>query len=230
MKGLEKIPATKNLADAYDTLLGDKVGTGSGIPELKIALWTQWSRFDPRLAEILVEFISRRWEAIPPLPLRKALLDSPWPSAFGVIFENTLSAGLIPPGQRRVFRHWGAVVLSGVAPASNEQFFFGIRKVGGSEMMKDVVESSKSYLKWGYFGRELLLNKAAPSESRTELPATARERFLRELISGRNRITVNDYREALDHRVSRRQAELDLARSKDLIPVGNTRGRFYRVR
>lgn len=226
MRGLEKIPTTEDLQEAYEALITEKTAI---LPE-KIALWTQWCRFDPRLAEILVEFLIQHWEQLPLIVLRKHLLAQPWPQAFGVLAENAIASGSIPSEYRRTFRKWTATILTDVPPAPFEQFFIGLRKIAGREMMKDVFETSQTYLKWGYFGRDLLVNKASRAKPHTLVSSENRRRLLHELMQGRSRITVKDYQTALEHRVSKRQAELDLSREKRLRPFGNTRGRFYRVK
>lgn len=229
MTGLEKVPSTDDVRKVYDILLAEKISGSIDLPEEMLALWTQWSRFDPRLAEILVEFFALNWEKIAPIALRKRLLLLPWPQAFGVLAENVTASGILSPDDRRTFQRWASTILSDTPPARFEQFFLGLRKIAGGEMLKDVLGSSKTYLKWGYFGRDLLVNKASHLPSRTLLSPETRRRLLHELMEGRERITVGDYQLALDYRVSRRQAEIDLSREKRLSPVGNTRGRFYRV-
>lgn len=225
MNGLPSIPSTKDLGRAYDSL-----ALGQPVSERDFTLWTQWCRFDPRLAEILMNHLANRWKQMDWSALRDQLLKHPWPQAFGVLTEAILASDLLARAERKIFRGWSATVLTGVARAPHEQFFFGLRKVAGSEMLKDVVDSSRIYSKWGYFGRDLLVNKTSRFDHRTVVPPEIRRRLLCELMEKQSRITVSDYRTVLDQRVSRRQAELDLAREKRLMPVGNTRGRFYRVR
>jgi len=226
MKGLERIPSIQDLAKAYDHLLEGKVESDT------IALWSQWSRFDPRLAEILVAYIARHWKTFDLFELRSALLKRPWPQAFGVLVENAIAARLISRREVSLFRRWANTILSGVEPASGELFFFGTRKIGGSAMALDASASSKTYSRWGYLGRDLLVNKAdtsiLPSQGSTTLSRSTRERLRDDLARKLERFTVHDYQAALEYRVSRRQAELDLARDPKIRAVGNTRARFYR--
>jgi len=88
MKGLEKIPSHKALQKAYE-----KIYLNEGIQVSQIAKWSQWVRFDPRLGEILINYIEKNWKEINPVSLNKVLLKSPWPAAFGVLL-STLSLKL----------------------------------------------------------------------------------------------------------------------------------------
>lgn len=226
MKGLLQIPSLEDLARAYDGLRGDQLTLS------ELALWSQWSRFDPRLAEILVSYLARNWKKLDLFALRTELLAQPWPSAFGVLVENAVASRLVQTTEVGVFRAWAATLLSGVSPACDELFFFGTRKLGSAAMVRDAAESSITYRRWGYLGRDLLVNKANPSAFKsigsTLLPASVRERLRHELARSRARFTIHDYQTTLDFRVSRRQAELDLARDPEILAVGRTRARFYR--
>jgi hypothetical protein len=226
MKGLEKIPSVDDLRAAYD-----RMTVAPTAPE--VVLWAQWARFDPRLAEQLVLLFAHNWKSWNACTLHEELQNVPWPAAFGVLAEQALAVRLIPSKDRAIFRKWCDLVLTGVLPASGEQFFIGLRKVGGKQMRLDAEFPLQAYRKWGYLGRDLLLNKASGQAAilnRTLVPATVRKHGLGRLMEERKRLTVEDYRKALDYRVSRRQAELDLTREKRLTPVGQTRGRFYRVK
>ncbi len=228
MLGLKVIPSTDKLIEAYNTL------TSRGPLAAELAEWTQWSRFDPRLAEILVQSISKHWKSFDLFGIRAELLPQPWPAALGVLLENILAAKILPARDVDVFRHWAAAAMAGVEPAPNELFFFGTRKIGSLAMFRDASEASKSYTKWGYLGRELLVNKADPrgknGRGSTLLPPAVRRRLLAELAGSRERFTVDDYQAALEYRVSRRQAEIDLQRAPGIRSIGNTRARFYRRR
>lgn len=224
MKGLSRIPQTQDLAAAYALLQSD---TGIGVEEL--VLWTQWSRFDPRLAEQWISYLCRNWKAIAPLEFREKIRLQPWPSAAGVLLTQIIEERLLAPEERRVFRHWAGMVMEGTTPASNEQFFIGLRAFGGKQMREDAEKSLRSYVKWGYLGRETLVNKAKPY-ARTRVNPVIRNRALKELMNSRERFTVRDYQNAVGGQLSARQAQLDLSKERNLIAIGNTRGRSYRVK
>ncbi len=74
--GLERIPSQGDLERAYADLGDDPA------PDA-LARYAQWSRFDPRLAEIWVATLLREWKRVHPIELREALLKQPWPAAAG---------------------------------------------------------------------------------------------------------------------------------------------------
>lgn len=231
MKGLERIPSTDELQKAYDQLA--KAQSRTEITVKQWSEWSQWCRFDPRLAEQLVVGLAESWTRLHPASLRDQLVREPWPQVAGVLFETALASAIIRREERKIFRSWAATVMANVPIAPWEQFFIGLRKVGGRQMALDAATPLLVYQKWGYLGRDLLVNKARSrmSERNVTLLSPKVRRIMRdELLSRRDRITVAEYRAALGERISARVAELDLANDDRLSPCGNTRGRFYRVR
>lgn len=219
MKGLVNIPSQKDLLSAYE-----KLQTGGTIPDLsEIALFSQYARFDPRLAELLAAACARSWQKILPTELNLEILKTPWPAALGVILEQARTHYQIP--EKPAFKHWAAIVMHGISPAKNEHFFIGLRSFAGNLLFQDVCMSLKSYRRWGFFGKEVLKNKADLGKGTWMAPAL-RQKILRDLLSSKRRLTVNDYLAALGGNVSRRQAERDLAASK-ARKWGRTRGRVY---
>ncbi len=226
MKGLEQIPTEEQLSRVYHQLQSLKVAATSE----EIALWTQWARFDPRLAEQLVQHFSLYWREISPVMLNDSVLKQPWPAIVGVLLDQASVFGGLPTVELKLFRSWSACVMSGVDPALNEQFFMGLRSFAGKAMLDDAQGAIKSYRRWGFLGREYLANKAVQKLSkqpRTLVPASVRRAKLDELIRLCPRFTARDYRESLGGGVSLRQAELDLRAHPRLRAVGKTRARVY---
>ncbi len=221
MKGLSRIPQSIDLQNSYESLLFSNAIFG----ESEIALWSQWSRFDPRLAEILTGWLARSWKSLSPLLLRQELIKRPWPAAFGVILDQATHG--IASEDKSVYSSWMNLVMVDIPLGLNEQFFIGIRSFGKGLMLRDVTHSTRSYLRWGYFGYEILLNKSKNLKNRTQMNSKMRKLLLDELILKQERITVNSYIEALDGNVSRRQAERDLKSHLKLNAIGNTKARFY---
>lgn len=158
MIGLKRIPQLQDLEEAYG-LLQSAARNQSVIAPKKLALLSQWTRFDPRLGEQLVSHLGQSWRKLEPLNLNKELCRQPWPPAMGVILLKVLNYS-ITKSNRPLFKQWTSLVMQGIKPACNEQFFIGLRSLGGPLMLEDVLRSHKSYRRWGYFGREHLLNKA----------------------------------------------------------------------
>jgi hypothetical protein len=228
MKGLHAIPSETELMLAYARLQGDE---SVPIAPAELALWSQWSRFDPRLAEQCVESIGRAWKRIPPVELHELLVRQPWPAAFGVWVEHITVFKPVPLADRALFQTWADCVMAGIQPAEYEQFFIGLRALGGPAMRADATLALEPYLRWGYLGREILINKfVMEPQGKTLVPARARRAALDELIRARRRLTLRDYRDALGGWVSSRQAEYDLAAHPRLLARGRTKARIYWVK
>ncbi|MCM2281932.1 MAG: hypothetical protein NDI61_08820 [Bdellovibrionaceae bacterium] len=225
MKGLEIIPSTRQLQEAYGVLQADP----GAVSVREFVLYSQWARLDPRLAEILVGYLRARWKSFNPLEVNEALLKSPWPASMGVLMDQARTYSRFMPAERRAFASWQKCAMVSVRPAEGELFFLGLRSFAGKVMLKDAEFPLRSYTRWGYLGREILINKASASPARTSLDPARRRQVLRQLLRGRRHITVEDYMSALEGTVSRRQAQIDLKAAK-LITSGNTRSRIYRAR
>lgn len=229
MKGLTSIPSEKNLFTAYESLQNHAPSMN------QLALWTQWVRFDPRLGEIFCKYLNQHWKEISPLDFNKELHLQPWPQAIGPIIEHTQL--LLNRRERCFFSSWKRLVTANFSRNSTpELYFIGLRKFAGKAMREDAVLSHQAYSRWGYLGREVLVNKwkQVSNESehgRTLLSADVRGQKLKELLKIRDSFTVNDYREFLGNAVSRRIAEMDLKKHPKIQSRGKTKGKIYfRVR
>ena len=228
MKGLSSIPGIEELQGAYSFL---QTATASPTVE-QILLWSQWARFDPRLAEVWIDYMGRNWKAWSPMTIQNAALALPWPAAMGPLFEHirlfkTLRA------DRKAFGHWMSCAMSGCTPATGELYFIALHALGGKSALQESQRATRPYSRWGYAGTGTLINKDALTLRRGRHTLISKERraaVLRELLRGRDRITVSDYVEALQAQVSRRTAELDLKASPQLKRQGNTRAASYRKR
>ena len=227
MRGLIHIPSIDELEKAYGILQSK-----AAVAEVDYALYSQWTRFDPRLGEIWIARFARDWRNLRPAILRDALLELPWPSAFGVLIEQTLAYGNLSLPEKKILRSISRAVLASIPTALFEAFFIGLAPFASRSMREDAENPIASYSKWGYFGRDVMINKASQKLSagefhRTEIDADRRELILKTLLQEKNRITINDYLEALEWKVSRRVAQKDLKISPVLKARGKTRARFY---
>lgn len=221
MKGLVFIPSVSDLTKSYEKLQGKP----DSITVNELALWSQWARFDPRLGEQWIAHILKHWRTLSPIALNVELQErQPWPAAAAVLLEQARVFGHFPPKILLLFRRWCSCALTNIKRAQNEQFFIGLRSFGGKLMLKDAEMTAKPYQKWGFLGCDILINKAAKIKNRTLLPLKLRKRIAIQCMKTGKKITVNDYMNALDNQISRRQAELDLAVFRK---IGNTKGRFY---
>lgn len=214
--GLPSIPSQSDFEKAYDKLLHSH-----SVPIDRFVRYVPWCRFDPRFAEICVQYLTRKWNSLNPLKLRELLEKQPWPAVFGVLLEFTKKKET-----SEVFRYWSKLVTFDLKPASDEQFFMGFRQLGGLAMLEDSAYSLSEYRRWGYLSRENLLGK----ETTGTLPPQTRHEILKSLFSRTQRVKTNDYWLAIGKCVSKRQAERDLKDSPLLSSHGRTKGKLFTFR
>jgi hypothetical protein len=229
MRGLEKIPGTPDLEQAYAELQSAR----HLLPAVRLVELSQWSRLDARLAEQLVTHLVRFWKDLRVGELRSALGPAAWPAALGVLLAHARLHPDLERADRRAFAGMIEAVMAGLPLGDGGTFFIGTRAFAGQQQRQDAELSSKPYSAWGYLGRDLLLNKASRSR-RTLHSIEQRRRVLDGLVkrceSDGRPLTTQEYRAALGERISPRLAELDLRAHPRLVPRGQTRGRFFLVR
>jgi len=208
-----KLPSQQDLELAYQKLLHGK----PHLPNLKeLSTFSQWTRLDPRLAEIWVAYVGRHWETINPSELKLEIQTKRSPAAAAVLLEFVRAGST-----SKALPHWCRVVTEGTLKTTNEQFFVGLRRIGSEAMLEDAQFPLPQYRKWGFLSREPLLRRPTGSSK------NGREQILLELIHKMPRITTNDYWDAIGKSVSKRQAERDLTNSPRLRCNGETKGRWY---
>lgn len=218
MKGLKKIPDTKDLLYAYNAIQSE-----ASLPPEDLSLFSQWVRFDPRLGELLVGYIASKWEELHPITLANELKKQPWPQAMGVVFEHATSL-LTSRHNRRDFRAWADCVMHDFSPANGEQFYIGLYTFAGSTVYKLPEQSLRPYTKWGYLEKDPMLGK-----QKKLLPFRREERLsiLKSFMKRQSSVDVSEYLKLIQNQIGRRQAERDLRECPWLRPRGHTKGRRY---
>lgn len=222
MKGLAKIPSLQERAQALEMLQFRP----NNISLELVAIWTQWARFDARLAEVLVGYFSSHWEAIHAVPLNREVLLQPWPNVLGVLLDAASYAVLSE--QRKRFHLWRALCLAEIAPGSWQLFFIGLYQPSSKGSDREILECTKVFFRWGFFSKESLLpTKKQFQDHRTLKSKVVRKRVLETLLAKREPFTVEDYMRALNFQVSRRQAQRDLKENSRIKKRGFTRSRVF---
>ena len=223
MKGLEKLPGVQDLEGGYNQILLAQRSANGEVDLNSFVLFCQWSRFDSRMGEICVAFLARYWKKINPVELHDGFAQQPWPAVLGVLLEFCSD-------KSSLFQLWKKTATCDFAKANWEQFFIGRRRVGGQLMFDDSRFSLEEYRKWGYLGREILMNKQGRvegQENRVSYSYETRVQILKDFLDTHRRVTTQQYWEAIHKCVSRRQAERDLQSSGLLRSLGRTKGRYF---
>jgi hypothetical protein len=198
---------------------------GSPSAEELVVLASQAARYDPRALWILVELVTNNLTALNPVKLRAALRNSRWPAALGVVFEFARRVTQDPE-----LDNFHRFVMRGSPRAQGEQFFLSTHSFAGAMARRDAEESLAEYKRWGFLSREEPFAKELGTRAHGTLARQERLNLLRRLVERLGSISLADYRDALGHKASSRQASRDLAIAPFLIRTGATRGARYSLK
>ena len=220
MSLLKSIPSFEELEKYYSLLLPNQQKL---IPIAKIVECVHFCRFDPRLAELVVVYFSKRWREYAPLELGEDLSNNRLSARFGVLLE--FSGKILHESERELFRNWKNMVVHKATPAEGEQYFIGLWPIGSSRMAESAEFSSGEYEKWGYLGRAIL----CPKSEQMYFSKTTRKRILESMLQTQKQFSAKEYWEAIGRSVSLRQAERDLLMHKNISSRGYTRNKRYNL-
>lgn len=226
MKGLKSIPSLRQMAKAYETLQSRQEGLC--LSYRKLSLYAQWSRLDPRLGELVINYISQCWRKLHPIELNNCLQKEVWPAVFGVLLEH-ISFYYEQKKKKKelsLFCKWSECVLYDIQPAKGELFFINLYLPGSRLMYEEALYSLNVYKKWGYLAGDLMFNKFVFSHKILLTPVQRRE-ALDKLLKKQNAFKVRDYLRELNFQIPVKQAQRDLKKHPRLSSSGNTRNKVY---
>jgi hypothetical protein len=225
MLGPSNIPSIKESQLIYTELAKSEKISADRLVEIY-----HLSRFDPRFAEILVEKISKSWRFLNPFDVNTSLKATDWPAVLGVLLEH--AEFLVPVADKKLYQAWKKMMMVAIKPAGDEIFWIGVYPFAGPTTKNLITTSNKAFARWGFFGREILVNKASlavsKSPAKTMLKKFERDSILRNLAKAGASFSVSDYINDCDGLLHRRTAELDIANAKFLRSTGQTQGKRFR--
>ena len=184
-----------------------------------------WTHFDPRLMEIWIAHVAKNWSRINPVIGNSQIQNSIEPATFGPLLETVFI--LINKNEKKIFKNWMKTLLTNIKPLKTYKLFFiGLDRLGSKNIEKDMLFSLGIYKKWGYYCREIAINKTKIPWQKL-LKKQERMRILDFLIENKQRIRIRDYLQAMENGISVRQAERDLNNHERLRAQGNTKARIY---
>lgn len=217
------IPSQDQLLVAYNDLLNELAVKDFS----KLARYCNWSRFDPRLAEIITSYFARQWKVIPPAALNLEILKTPWPQAFCVLVEAAYFEQ--PKKTKKLFSLWKNAACFGIRPIDFQDFFIGVGKLQ-SQVKEKASEFPLHYFeKWGFYGYEELIpqHKSNTQKPQTILSKKLRKLRLSQFLNNHTRFRLQEYIEFLGQHVTARQAQRDISEHEDIKKIGNTSNAFY---
>lgn len=187
--------------------------------EETFAVCAELSRYDPRLFEILVNYVRRHWEALSWLPLRRAVRSLPTPQVFGVIGELLWTAD-----RHAELRACCRLVMDALPPVRT-QFFYHLQYTPGSRLAQRAVNHRlREFERWGFLASERPIIEQSNKAGVGQLSRTARMGIVHRLLAEGQGLALRDYLQALPQRISRQQALADLRTIPGLRPSGHGRG------
>lgn len=223
-----KIPSTNHLLRAYHELAALGASAAGkhkpwsyhpdGTEEL-LAICGELSRHDPRLFEILINYMRDHWENIDWLKLRRDILQTPSPQVWGVIGE-LLHTSTGDAEIRNCFRF----LMHGV-PATPTQHFYHLLYTPGSLLAaRAMTHRLREFERWGFLASERPIMDQGQKLGTGRLSSRARQQILQQLITQRGHLQIRDYLAALPHPISRQQALTDMRSIPGLRRRGHGRG------
>jgi hypothetical protein len=196
-----------------------------GVSLLETIQWSHWSRWEPRLAEVLVQHIFNNWQSWNPMAINEILKLQEVPQSFLVLSEH-LALMVVGP-QRKIYKLWMSCLSHAIEPVSYQAFYF-VNKFAGTRLRRESEQNLKPFSRWGFYCSYLMLNKEN-QRPRTTMTKASRNLILQDLIQEKNIFSVQDYIDRLNHKIHHRQAERDLKACLEIKAQGQTRNRVYRV-
>ncbi len=220
------VPSREELQKSYERLqLGQQTVTAE-----QLVLWSQWSRLDPRLAQILVEYLQLKFQNINPMDVWSTNSGTPLPQALPVLCEFVALRLRKKPTFAKAFSAWCRTCF-GDLPAAPPQLFFIPEGVPNERRsFTEIGETLRPFAKWGFFSNEWIAEEkeVLTHPKATLMNAHSRQDCLKDLLKKKSVVTVSDYIQACSGRIHRRMAERDLKSSPLVSARGFTRNLIYK--
>lgn len=232
---LKQIPTFNHLSRMYFELSqqgGISVGEAADWPyspqsrEELIALASDMSRFDPRLFEVIVDWVFHHWTELNPYRLRQMLKTMTFPQTLCVIFNFVTSPPRDSVPTNSECLAFYQYLCEGIKPVNSQLYFTNIYpKPAGSLMTRAVTESLKEYLDWGFLARERpIIHHQGYKIPLGYYSLHARQNIIRRLADLREGFGLSRYLDGVAHTISRQQALNDLKNCPFIKSKGKGRG------
>jgi hypothetical protein len=211
---LEGPPSPKHLSRMYYELAQEGASaSGERYPwpyqakdlEHKLALAAEFSRYDPRLLGILVEYFLKNWSKIRGQKLRGFYPEMESPQSIAVIAEFARRAT-----RETEIKYFLEYLQRGLKPVPYQWYFKNLYSPGGRLGQEAMEKSLAEYKRWGFFAREAPTVDVYHKKTVGRLDRDSRLNVLRELMGKKPALSMKDYLNALSHSISRQQALQDL--------------------
>lgn len=224
MQRLEKkVPTREDLKNYLERLIWFQ----SDISESEFVNNLYMARFDPRVAELTVQFLEKNFKRLNAYTIKQNLQSVREPSIIGVIIDFAKQTS----SEKAELKLWSLSITENIKEGTFKKFFIGLDTINPKQDMKIIKKNLKAFERWGYYWSEPLISnkllKKNNANSHSFMSKPLRIELLFDLLLEKKSITVNEYIEALNFMVHRRQAERDLKNAPFLKAKGFTQNRVY---
>ena len=190
-----------------------------------IAIYSQWSRLEPRVAQTLVSYLIVHWPSLALGMMLKELNQQPWPRSILVLlrFVQLVVCDL---GLDQLILAMDRALVD----QPHQLYFIPLQFPYRVTLAHEVEYRTRPYTLSGFIGSQSLLTHTRYPENQTYLSEVQRHRILERLILNKTDFTVKSYQTACAGLVSLRQAQRDLKIAQGIVTKGFTRSRRYRTR
>lgn len=195
------------------------------VSEKEFAEWVGWTRLDPRLCEIMIRFIAKKYICLNTFSIKNQMSEES-KAVFAVLCD--VAGDLVSDDFD--WKAWKKAAQSSVTTVPFQSFYVGHSVIQPSRLLLEIKKNLNYFKRWGFYCAQSPISLKYQKKNKTLISSEQRKQILRDLISVKSEITVTDYIEALDQKVHIRQAERDLSESDILNKTGFTRNRIYKAK
>lgn len=138
------------------------------LSEREVAQAFDQSRFDPRLMEIMTEFIRDFWWAIDPIETNKACKKAQSPFMLKAATSIILDHCEMSKEDRHLFSDWLSLAIRGLKDPAPQLLYVGVIPVASSLIQEEIKRALPSLFKHNLIAKDLPFNKGKPGSLKTE--------------------------------------------------------------
>jgi hypothetical protein len=158
VKGPRAILSQTDLAELYSQFNHDPLS----VDEACLAFAIEQSRLDPRLAEIVCEFIREYWWKVDAAFFNKKLRKTAWPGAVLPMLEEIRQRCRGSGEERKEFFQWQKKVGDGIQNRSSQMYFIQPWLPESRRLEKNIEENQPWFQKFNFISNGTFFNKDRP--------------------------------------------------------------------
>jgi hypothetical protein len=138
------------------------------VSEADVAAGLDSARMDPRLMEIVTEFVRDFWWALDARMMNKRAKAAKSPFMIKAVAAIILSECAATRASRRRFSDWARIATAGIKSPAPQLLYIGEHPIGSSLMREEVARAHPSFLRHNLIAKDVPFNKADPKAIATD--------------------------------------------------------------